>query len=205
VDYTGDQARNGSPSLAQRLCWALHVPQEARMTFPTFTVSPLLRRGALLLALLVGPGVALAAAPTDGDINRLLSASRAQSMIDTMLPQILQMQQQQIQQFAAQRQLTAAQQDQLRRIQERGASAVRQAVSWQTLRPMYVDLYKKTFTKEEVVAMAEFYESSAGQGLLDKTPGLMQEVMVAMQARMQPLMADLASDIDRIVNETPAD
>jgi len=56
-----------------------------------------------------------------------------------------------------------------------------------------------------VVAMAEFYESSAGQGLLDKTPGLMQEVMVAMQARMQPLMADLASDIDRIVNETPAD
>ncbi|MDV3467365.1 DUF2059 domain-containing protein [Stenotrophomonas sp. C3(2023)] len=175
------------------------------MTFPTFTVSPLLRRGALLLALLVGPGVALAAAPTDGDINRLLSASRAQSMIDTMLPQILQMQQQQIQQFAAQRQLTAAQQDQLRRIQERGASAVRQAVSWQTLRPMYVDLYKKTFTKEEVVAMAEFYESSAGQGLLDKTPGLMQEVMVAMQARMQPLMADLASDIDRIVNEAPAD
>ncbi len=132
----------------------------------------LLRRAALLLALATASVPALAAPPTDGDINRLLSASRAQSMIDTMVPQIEAMQQQQFQQVAAQRQLTAQQQEQLKRIQARTSQTLRQAMSWQQLRPMYVDLYKKTFSKEDVLAMAEFYESAAGQSLLDKTPAL---------------------------------
>jgi hypothetical protein len=161
----------------------------------------LLRRATLLLVLAAASAPVLAAAPTDGDINRLLSASRAQSMIDTMLPQIEAMQQQQFQQVAAQRQLNAQQQEQLQRIQARTSQTLRQALSWQQLRPMYVDLYKKTFSKEDVLAMAEFYESPAGQSLLDKTPALMQNVMVAIQARMQPLFADLQKDLEAIVNE----
>ncbi|WP_251268746.1 DUF2059 domain-containing protein, partial [Enterobacter hormaechei] len=84
------------------------------------------------------------------------------------------------------------------RIQARTSQTLRQALSWQQLRPMYVDLYKKTFSKEDVLAMAEFYESAAGQSLLDKTPALMQNVMVAIQARMQPLFADLQKDLEAI-------
>ncbi|NHN23195.1 hypothetical protein G6046_19960, partial [Bacillus amyloliquefaciens] len=56
------------------------------MTRTAPALPSLLRRAALLLALAVASVPALAAPPTDGDINRLLSASRAQSMIDTMLP-----------------------------------------------------------------------------------------------------------------------
>ncbi len=89
------------------------------MTRSAPALPSLLRRAALLLALAVASVPALAAPPTDGDINRLLSASRAQSMIDTMLPQIEAMQQQQFQQVAAQRQLNAQQQEQLKRIQAR--------------------------------------------------------------------------------------
>ena len=69
---------------------------------------------------------------------------------------------------------------------------------------MYVDLYKKSFSKEDVLAMAEFYESSAGQSLLDKTPALMQNVMVAIQEKMQPLFVDLHKDLEAIMNEAPA-
>lgn len=160
-----------------------------------------LHRTALLLALALVSVPALAAPPTDGDINRLLSASRAQAMLDSMLPQIETMQRQQFEQVTQQRQLTPQQQEQLQRIQARTAQTLRQALSWQQLRPMYVDLYKQTFSKEDVLAMAEFYESSAGQSLLDKTPALMQNVMVAIQARMQPLFADLQKDLETIVNE----
>ncbi|WP_313455158.1 DUF2059 domain-containing protein [Stenotrophomonas sp.] len=147
---------------------------------------------------------ALAAPPTDADINRLLAASRAQSMLDTMLPQIEAMQRQQFEQVAQQRQLDETQRAQLQRIEQRTNQTIRQALSWQQLRPMYVDLYKKTFSKEDVLAMAEFYESSAGQSLLDKTPALMQNVMVAIQERMQPLFVDLQKDLEAIVNEQPA-
>ena len=160
-----------------------------------------LHRTALLLALALASVPALAAPPTDGDINRLLSASRAQAMLDSMLPQIETMQRQQFEQVTQQRQLTPQQQEQLQRIQARTAQTLRQALSWQQLRPMYVDLYKQTFSKEDVLAMAEFYESSAGQSLLDKTPALMQNVMVAIQARMQPQFAALQKDLEAIVNE----
>ncbi|EKU26699.1 hypothetical protein XTGART2_0229 [Xanthomonas translucens pv. graminis] len=63
---------------------------------------------AALLALAASP--ALAEPPSDGDINRLLSASRAQNMLDSMLPQIEAMQRQQFAQLTAQRPLDAAQQ-----------------------------------------------------------------------------------------------
>jgi len=167
------------------------------------------RRGLIRLALALVLGAAavapaLAAPPTDADINRLLAASRAQSMLDTMLPQIEAMQRQQFEQVAQQRQLDEAQRAQLQRIEQRTNQTIRQALSWQQLRPMYVDLYKKTFSREDVLAMAEFYESSAGQSLLDKTPALMQNVMVAIQERMQPLFVDLQKDLEAIVNETPA-
>ncbi len=167
------------------------------------------RRGLIRLALTLALGMAaiapaLAAPPTDADINRLLAASRAQSMIDTMLPQIEAMQRQQFEQVAQQRQLEPAQREKLQRIEQRTNQTIRQALSWQQLRPMYVDLYKKTFSKEDVLAMAEFYESSAGQSLLDKTPALMQNVMVAIQDKMQPLFVDLQKDLEAIVNEENA-
>ncbi|WP_065469675.1 DUF2059 domain-containing protein [Xanthomonas bromi] len=177
--------------------------QDAPMT-PTsslFAVRSLARRLLLAALLAVAAPAALAQAPSDADINRLLAASRAQTMLDTMLPQIEAMQQQQFAQLTAQRQLDAEQQAQLQRIQERTRQTVRKALSWSELRPMYVDIYKRSFSREDVLAMAEFYESSAGQSLLDKTPALTQNLMGAIQQKMLPLFADLQKDLEKIVNE----
>ncbi|RBD17009.1 hypothetical protein BRM56_15975 [Xanthomonas oryzae pv. oryzae] len=159
----------------------------------------LARRLLLAAMLAVAAPAALAQAPSDADINRLLAASRAQTMLDTMLPQIEAMQQQ-FAQLTAQRQLDADQQAQLQRIQERTRQTVRKALSWSELRPTYVDIYKRSFSREDVLAMAEFYESSAGQSLLDKTPALTQNLMGAIQQRMLPLFADLQKDLEKIVN-----
>lgn len=165
------------------------------------------RLSGLLLASVLALASALpafAAAPTDGDINRLLAASRAQTMLDSMLPQMEAMQQQ-FAQLTQQQQLSPEQQAQLQRIQQRTSQTMREALSWSQMRPMYVDLYQKSFSKEDVLAMAEFYESSAGQSLLDKTPTLMQNLMVAIQLKMQPLLAGLQKDLEQIVSEpTPA-
>lgn len=162
-----------------------------------------LRLGLAVLLALATPW-ALATPPSDADINRLLAASRAQSLIDGMLPQIEAMQQQQFQEAFRGRELTPAQADQLQRIQQRTSQAMRDLMAWSKLRPLYLQLYKQSFSKEDVLAMAEFYESPAGQSMLDKTPALMQNVMVAMRERITPALADLERDLDRIVNETPA-
>jgi hypothetical protein len=146
-------------------------------------------RGVVLALLASLALVVHAEPPSDGDVNRLLAASRAQ------------MQREQFSQVAAGRQLTPAQQTQLQQVQERTRQTLTQAMSWSQMRPMYVDLYKRTFTREEVIAMAEFYESPAGQSLLDKTPQLMRNVMGAIQQKMAPLIANLQKDLDRILAE----
>ncbi|WP_369978419.1 DUF2059 domain-containing protein [Xanthomonas bundabergensis] len=157
---------------------------------------------AALLALAAAP--ALAEPPSDGDVNRLLSASRAQNMLDSMLPQIEAMQRQQFAQLTAQRPLDAAQQQKVQQIQERTQATVRKALSWQEMRPLYVNLYKQSFSKQDVLAMAEFYESPAGQSMLDKTPQLMQNLMGAIQQKITPLFADLQKDLEQTVNTPPA-
>jgi hypothetical protein len=144
---------------------------------------------------------ALATPASDGDINRLLAASRAQTMLDAMLPQMEAMQAQQFAQLTAGQALTPEQKARVQRIQQRTSQTLREALSWSQMRPMYVDLYKKSFSKEDVLAMAEFYESPAGQSLLDKTPQLMQNLMLAMQQKMTPLLAELEKDLDGIINE----
>jgi len=144
---------------------------------------------------------ALAAPPSDSDINRLLAASRAQNMLDSMLPQMEAMQAQQFAQLTANQQLDAEQKARVQRIQQRTSQTMREALSWSQMRPMYVELYKQSFSKEDVLAMAEFYESAAGQSLLDKTPTLMQNLMVAIQQKMTPLLADLQKDLEQITNE----
>ena len=165
---------------------------------------PFVRLPRLLLAvtLMLGSvGVAMATPPSDSDINRLLAASRAQNMLDAMLPQMEAMQAQQFAQIAEQQTLSAEQRASLQRIQQRTSQTLRQALAWSQMRPMYVDLYKQSFSKEDVLAMAEFYESPAGQSLLDKTPALMQNLMVAIQQKMTPLMADLQKDLEKINSE----
>ncbi|MFC3654218.1 DUF2059 domain-containing protein [Xanthomonas hyacinthi] len=157
---------------------------------------------AALLALAAAP--ALAEPPSDGDVNRLLSAARAQNMLDSMLPQIEAMQRQQFAQLTAQRPLEPAQQQKVQQIQQRTQATVRKALSWQEMRPLYVNLYKQSFSKQDVLAMAEFYESPAGQSMLDKTPQLMQNLMGAIQQKIAPLFADLQKDLEQTVNTPTA-
>ena len=144
---------------------------------------------------------AFAAPPTDADIERLLKASRAESMLSAILPQMEEMQRQQFEQITAGKELTAEQKAEVDRIQARTNEIVRKTLAWDQMRPLYVDVYKKTFTADDVKAIAKFYESAAGRSLLDKTPALMQNLMVAIQQKMTPLMADLQKDLEKINSE----
>ncbi len=164
-------------------------------------IRPLLLAAALSIAT-ISP--ALAAPPTDSDINRLLAASRAQAMLDAMLPQMEAMQAQQFAQMTQNTALTPDQKERVQRIQKRTSQTLRETLSWSQLRPMYVDIYKQSFSREDVLAMAEFYESPAGQSLLDKTPTLMQNLMLAIQQKTLPLLSELEKDLQQIVSEPQA-
>ncbi len=157
-------------------------------------------RCATAVALLL-PVLAWAAPPSDAQVERLLKASRAQGMLDAVLPQMEALQRQQFQQFATDRGLTPGQQAEAARIQQRTTQIMRESLGWEQMRPVYIDAYQQTFTAEDVKALTRFYESAAGKSLLDKTPALMQNLTRAMQQKVEPLLDALKTELDSVAQD----
>jgi uncharacterized protein len=155
----------------------------------------------LFLAALLAASAALAPAPAaaqgvdDARIDRLLEVTRARQLIDSMLPQVEASQQQMFEQIVAGRNVDASGQAAMERIRERSNAALRQVLAWDNLEPIYRDLYRETFSAEDVDAMLAFYDSPTGQRVLDKMPLLMEKTMVAMQRIVVPLLQQLEQDI----------
>ena len=167
------------------------------MPHPTSTTARALSR--LLLALaLAASAPAFAAEPTDADIDRLLKASRAESLLAGVVPQMEAVQQQEFDKHFAGKEMTEEQKAEVARIQAKTQEIVRKALSWEEMRPVYLDVYKKTYSREDVRAITKFYESAAGQRMLDKNPALMQNIMSAVQQKMVPMLEELQNEIKNI-------
>jgi len=61
-------------------------------------------------------------------------------------------------------------------------------LSWTALKPVTLDIYKTTFSQDEVNAMIAFYSSPMGQSVIAKLPIATQKSMQMVQQRMGPLM-----------------
>ena len=157
----------------------------------------------LLLTTTLLPALALAAPASDAEINRLLSASRAQAMLTTLLPQMEANQKQQFEQVLQHPGLSAAQKQQVQALFERTRQTMQQQLAWSQLRPVYLAQYRQHFSREDILAMAEFYESDAGQRMLDKTPELMAGTSAGIEGHLAPHMQQLQRELEGIIASKP--
>ena len=148
----------------------------------------------LLIAASVFPAQAQVPAD-DARIDRLLEVTRAREMLDATLPQIEASQRQMLAQMTAGRELDTAQQQRIDSLLASSSSAVRKALSWENLAPVYRDIYRQTFTGDDIDAIIAFYESPAGQRMLEKMPALMQNTMTAMQRLIVPMLQQMERDL----------
>ncbi len=152
-----------------------------------------------LMAAITTP--ALAREPTDEEIERLLTASRAQSMLAAIQPQVETMQREQFAQLTQGKTLSAQQQAEIQQIQARTSQIVHQSLAWESMRSVYLDVYRKTFDDDDVKSMTKFYESRAGQHLLDRTPVMMKTLMVGIQQKMIPQLEALQAEVKTVSAE----
>lgn len=172
-------------------------------------VSPLVRavKFAVLPALLLAPLLGLARSPppppSDAEVDRLLLVMRVQSQIEDMLLQhINESQEAQLAQLALTHDASDAQIARLQRIDQRRTEAVLRAISPARLRPIYLQLFKRSYSHAEVIAITEFYQSPAGQNLLDKGPALMMDMMEVVEQSLQPLLTDLHMELQQFTNQS---
>ncbi len=84
-----------------------------------------------------------------------------------------------------------------REIQAKIMDLVKDRMSWEKMRPVYVKMYSETFTDEEIDGMLAFYQSPAGRAMLEKMPQLVAKIMALAQSQMAGLMPE----IERLVKE----
>ena len=123
------------------------------------------------------------------------------SRIDKVLGQSLSMIGNQMKSAALQRTfhgpLSPAQQKLANEFQDKLNQVLAPVITWDNLKPIYVNLYAKNFTEPEIDGILAFYKSSAGQAMVTKSPQLMSEAnqtvrqrVVAVQPKVQVLMKE---------------
>jgi hypothetical protein len=156
------------------------------------------KRAAALLLVVAGAfaaPVAVAAEPSDAQIDRLIETMDMRRMLDDMFAQMDAMSLQMGEQFLDE-DATAEQREDMRQVIAKQQAATRKAMSWDALGPVYRNVYRKLFTAEEVDAMIAFYGSQTGRGILRKMPQAMELTMQEMQPMLHALVEDMKREIE---------
>jgi Uncharacterized protein conserved in bacteria len=162
----------------------------------------------LLTGLLVC-GSATAATATSqpastASIKELLQVGQAHKRLDTMQALVGEMMHKANEQALAGQPADAGEQKILDVQAAKFSALMKDQLSWNSLEPVYVDLYSKNFTQKEVDDMIAFYKSPSGQAMVAKMPAVMGQAVQVMQGKMAALMPQLRQISEDTTNQLKA-
>jgi hypothetical protein len=141
----------------------------------------------LLLAVLTFSLSTPAAPPSDQSINQLLQLTKVDKHMDSVFTQMEGAMKASLQQATKGKPLSAEEQAVLDRQQAKMAGIMKEELSWDKMKDLYVQAYRETFSQEEIDGLIAFYQTPVGQSLVSKQPELMKRTMTILQQRMAPM------------------
>ena len=126
-------------------------------------------------------------------------------MVDAMFAQMDAFMKQTMQQVAQGQQLSPKIQKDIEKRHNETMAAVKELLDWNKLEPMYVRVYQKSFTQQEVDGMIAFYRTPTGQAVLNKMPVVLQNTMAEVQQMMQPMVQRMQRMQQEVVAEIQAE
>jgi len=157
----------------------------------------------LAAALAFSPSVQ-AAPPSDASINQFLELSKAGKLLDSVWAQMDGFMKSNLREVTKGKPLSADEQAIMDRQQARMMAIMKDELSWDKLKVGFVQVYRETFTQEEMDGIIAFYQSPAGQAFVDKQPALMKNTMALMQQRMGPIMQKIQQMTEATAKELKA-
>jgi hypothetical protein len=137
----------------------------------------------------------IAAPPSDQSINELLDVMNMPRMMDQILTNMDQEikagMQRGLQQSLRGREPTAEQRAEVDKFQKKLMGIMRDELTFDKVKDIYVRVYRETFTQEEVNGLIAFYKSPAGKAYVEKVPSVMQRAGAEMQSRIGPMVQKL--------------
>lgn len=159
------------------------------------------RAFAALLAAFFVAGAAHAAPPSEASIDELLAVTRVQRLLDSMFVNMEQVMRQSMARAVGSQPVTPEQQRVLDAAPAKFMEVMRDEMSWSRMRSLYVEVYRDTFTQEEVDGLLAFYRTPTGIAFVEKMPAVMQKSMTLMQARLGPLTEKMRAAMQQAMEE----
>ena len=138
----------------------------------------------VVLALIGSVVAAPAAPPSDQSIEQMMSVLHVQTMLDQMLGQMDTGMRNGLQQGLQQK-------EQVTQFQNKLTAMMKDELSYAKMKDIYLQVYRETFTQEEISSIIAFYSSPAGKAMVEKIPLAMQKAGTLMQARIGPMTEKL--------------
>ena len=83
-------------------------------------------------------------------------------------------------------------------------SELKDVLTWSKLESMYIRVYQKSFTAQEIDGLIAFYKTPTGQALLTKMPIVLQNTMNEVQQMILPMVQRLQQKQQQIASELQA-
>jgi hypothetical protein len=125
-------------------------------------------------------------------VEEMLRLSNTEQMLKQTLSQMQAMQAQEAARMAPPGAKAEGQE-----VQNRLMKLIQDRLSWEKLKPAFVQLYADTYTDEELDGIVGFYKSPAGRAFLEKMPVLVNKTMKLTQ----DMMGDLTPEIRRMAED----
>lgn len=151
---------------------------------------------ALALVVAVSTHAASDERPSAESVKQLLEATGSRKLMDTVLSQMDAGMQRGIEEALKGTQISPAQQSIIDEMRAKYMALMQEEFTWDTVEPLIVDVYQKTFTQEEVNGMLKFYRSQIGKSMVAKMPQAMAATSQIMQSRMSTVFPKI-QDIQR--------
>jgi uncharacterized protein len=143
--------------------------------------------------------------PSEASIKQLLEVAQARKLVDSIMMQMDNLMQQSIAQATKGQTVPPKVQKEIDQGRGEALAMMKDLLDWSKLEPLYVRVYQKSFSQQEVDGMIAFYKTPAGQAVIGKMPAVMQNTMDEMQQMMAPVMQKIQKMQQDVVAEMKAE
>jgi hypothetical protein len=143
--------------------------------------------------------------PSEATIKQILEVMQARKLVDSMIGQMDTLMLQTIAQATQGQAIPPKIQKQIDQQRSEMMAMMKDLLAWEKLEPLYVRVYQKTFTQQELDGMLAFYKTPVGAAMIAKMPAVMQNTMEEMQSMMGPVMDKMQRMQKDVVAQMKAD
>ncbi|MDL2283937.1 DUF2059 domain-containing protein [Oxalobacter sp. OttesenSCG-928-P03] len=132
-------------------------------------------------------------------IEQLLEVTETKQMYDATMQEMTKMVDQSTARVMTR--IPAEKQAKFKQVMVQLDAIIKEEMSWEKMKPQYVQIYAETFTQQEIDDLAAFYQTPSGKSFIKKQPLVIQRTSAISQEKMGVMLERFSSMMQKVMSE----